>query len=883
MARGTFEERVSGWSQERRNLLLGELPRLLTQLGRLSDVVEVLCDLEFIKAKCSAGMTQELVADFLFAIRTLAPTSIVFESFQVVKVPAWLTAATSAVLDGSADPVEESGCGRLINLLRQLPDGARVRSLLTPVGIPRKPLPTEILVEDSAAKRLADLRQLPGEQVLHSEQSRNSPSEILHAFASFVQKHAYVFERNPTGIVEAARNWALTGVVTETANKAITSGEAIWVTRDPRPKEPGEQSPCLKILANEFGSLRSLAASRDGAWAITGSTEVVSVWNLREGICHRTHGHSASNRCVVSSDEMSAVAFLDSNNDVFVWNPLAKEDPGLAVHFDQPQSCLGMTADGACVFSAGEGGVLSLLCVKNKNVVRGIETGVGTICSLAISPDGRLAIIGSVEGFAQAWDVRRGKCLRTLSAGANAGALTAIAIARDAPIAFTGYEDGTVRMWDLRTGDYLRRLGNVHRGNVESIATSDDGSVCASADHYRRLCVWDTRDGSLVQVFYDHANALVGTILVQDARFVISAGRDNTVRVWDLAFPKRVSRPTGHTDAVLCISQADYKEVAISCGRDRDVRLWNTRNGTCTRTLSGHQGSVGAVEFLPVPSRAASISSDGTIHIWNLKHEVAEDIIREPEKGLLQCAFWSAKQLAVIMRTNQIPRIWDISRGRSIGELPKHKFVNLFWMEDGTRVLTVDSSCRVFLWSVPEGKLVFEWKADFPKLSKCALSPDGKTIALVDTNHRSRIYETQTGQCLVDFGANRHRISGLCFATEGLVLVDAAPRVSVWSLNSCQCKAVSLLRRQNGAFTALRVHPSGQFAVCAHGGCLSFVDLHGGRLLSEYHCESEITAISTIKVPGNLICGTRLGQLHFLKLRIPVSAVAPEMGAKLRD
>ena len=64
---------------------------------------------------------------------------------------------------------------------------------------------------------------------------------------------------------------------------------------------------------------------------------------------------------------------------------------------------------------------------------------------------------------------------------------------------------------------------------------------------------------------------------------VISGGRDETVRVWDLATGAPVGEPfTGHTGWVraVAVAQLDGRPVIISGGDDTTVRVWDLATGT---------------------------------------------------------------------------------------------------------------------------------------------------------------------------------------------------------------------------------------------------------------------------------------------------------------
>jgi WD40 repeat protein len=561
---------------------------------------------------------------------------------------------------------------------------------------------------------------------------------------------------------------------------------------------------------------------------------------------------------------------------MLVWNPVKDAGGEVLTLSAASDRRVAISADGACLLSGGRDGAIRLWCVKSKRCVRTFEGHTARISDLAIVADGRLAISGSDDGYARVWDVAANRCLRTLFAGTQAKAVTAVAIARAGPFACTGHEDASLRMWELQTGRYLRRFKNVHEFKISAVAMSDDGSLIGSADASRRICIWDGLTGSLLHMFDHHGASVTGLALTQNERLAVSVGNDDTVKIWDLAFPGKEFRIWAHTDAVFCASRLTNRRpfdipLALSGSSDKMVRLWDTRTGYCLRTLPGHRGPIYAVAFLPVRGQATSISSDGTIHVWNLKQGFAHRILPDSSRGLTHFAFDMKNGLAITVRADDIPTIWDLNRGCRIGTLTLSgsKLVGIAWLPNTTTVLTIDNSAVVRIHSVPAGETGYEWKVGCAGVVAWALSDDGEILALANDENALQVYDLHSRSCLSDLGNLCTRSRGLTFSKDRTALVsfDAERRVVVWHLTTDRGSDVFTLRNENKSISRVQVHPRAQYLACAQGASLVFVDLVRKEILSEYGCESEITSFSEVCPDGTTICGTRLGHLHFLKLR----------------
>ena len=96
----------------------------------------------------------------------------------------------------------------------------------------------------------------------------------------------------------------------------------------------------------------------------------------------------------------------------------------------------------------------------------------------------------------RAWDVIAGKALRTF-AGAVSD-LTSVAVDPDGALAVTGAADGSLRLWSVGTGEQL--FHQSFKTTVLDVAFSPDGKRIASAHREDAVRLWDARAREQVRV-----------------------------------------------------------------------------------------------------------------------------------------------------------------------------------------------------------------------------------------------------------------------------------------------------------------------------------------------------------------------------------------------
>jgi hypothetical protein len=171
-----------------------------------------------------------------------------------------------------------------------------------------------------------------------------------------------------------------------------------------------------------------------------------------------------------------------------------------------------------------------------------------------------------------------------------------------------------VRLWDAATGQQLRTLAG-HQ--VESVEYSLDGRRLAAAGKDGTIRLWDISADREAVTLRGHARTVWRVAYSPDGRTLASAGHDHTVRLWDVAtgLPLRILH--GHTALVLAVAWSPDGRMVASAGVDRAVRLWDPATGREAGTLLGPLAAVRGVAFSPDGRRIASANDDGTVRLWD--------------------------------------------------------------------------------------------------------------------------------------------------------------------------------------------------------------------------------------------------------------------------
>ena len=188
----------------------------------------------------------------------------------------------------------------------------------------------------------------------------------------------------------------------------------------------------------------------------------------------------------------------------------------------------------------------------------------------------------------------------------------------DGQLALSGSVDQTLKLWDVSSGREIRTFKG-HRRAVSSVAFSPDAQLALSGSYDRTLKLWDVSSGREIRAFEGHTNFVESVAFSPDGRWALSGGGDKCgeMELWDVSSGREIRTFKGHTESVESVAFSPDGQWALSGSEDDTLKLWDVSSGRDIRTFRGHTAEVNSVAFSPDGRRALSGSEDGTVRLWD--------------------------------------------------------------------------------------------------------------------------------------------------------------------------------------------------------------------------------------------------------------------------
>jgi RNA polymerase sigma factor (sigma-70 family) len=519
------------------------------------------------------------------------------------------------------------------------------------------------------------------------------------------------------------------------------------------PPKAGPRPPGRPFSADTF--LTCLSA--DGKHLAASRGDVVILWDLESGReLHRFRG-SADGALLAFADGGKALLLVDRLGAVASWD-VATGKPGKGIPAPpNPGGREGLAGAGPAV--SGDGKLLAVPYSDPQNAVfpiRLIDRAAGKelskievgefACSLAFSPDGQTLAAGTVKGEVKFWDVTTGKGRGSLKADRVPELAVSLAFAPSGRVLALSRGLGPVEVWDVKEQKRLHRLLGTSvplqplhgfalaRTTPADLAFSPDGKRLAVGAFGCGVRLFDPATGKeLGAGTAGHRTAVRALGLSSDGKTLVTYARGDAVRFWDLASGKEVRKVAIPGGAASAALSPDGATLASVTGSGA-TGFKLMLYDTATGRPRGQQlrGSEGLAPALAFSPDGRYLAARGDRRrAVRLWDAATGKELPTPEGEELK----PAEAMALIARTTRVPH-------DELAFSPDGRYLAMADSQDQLALFEVASGARLRSFVLAPGQVV----------SRFGFAPDGHSLAALNRDGTVTLYETTTGRKRARFG-----------------------------------------------------------------------------------------------------------------------------------
>ncbi|XP_078394055.1 notchless protein homolog 1 [Cetorhinus maximus] len=338
----------------------------------------------------------------------------------------------------------------------------------------------------------------------------------------------------------------------------------------------------------------------------------------------------------------------------------------------------------------------------------------------------------------------------------------------------SGSGDTTVRFWDLST-ETPHFTAKGHRHWVLSIAWSPDGKKLASGCKNSQIFLWDPSTGKQIgKVLTGHSKWITYLCweplhINPQCRYLASASKDGSIRIWDTVLGRCDKILTGHTQSVTCVKWGG-DGLIFSSSQDRTIKVWRAQDGVMCRTLQGHAHWVNTMALSTdyvlrtgafEPAEATIVPQDRNDSLEELKQKALQRY--EQTRGQGQERLVSGSDDFTLF-------LWTPAEDKKpLARLTGHQaLINEVCFSPDTRLIASASFDKsVKLWDGRTGKYLASLRGHVSAVYQIAWSADSRLLASGSSDSTLKVWDVKTRKLSVDLPGHADEVYAVDWSPDG--------------------------------------------------------------------------------------------------------------------
>ncbi len=436
----------------------------------------------------------------------------------------------------------------------------------------------------------------------------------------------------------------------------------------------------------------------------------------------------------------------------------------------------------------------------------------GAVRACCYSPDGRRILSASADGVLKVWDADPEFLITALEAHGDEVAVCAYS--PDGRVLVSGSHDRTLKVWDGTSNKMLASLEG-HSGGVKACCFSPDGRRILSGSDDRTLRIWDAQTYALLGTLEGHSGPVICCCCSPDGHFILSGSQDASLIVWDAKSLEKITTLSGHSGAVsTCCCSADGRRI-LSGSHDKTLRVWDGESFELLATLEGHINAVTCCCYSPDCKRILSGCWFGTLRFWDAETFGFLGELGRHRGPVTSCAYSPDGRWIISGSLDKTVRIWEVEFCDSIATLEGHTG----WVKaccfspNGRRIASCSADKTVKIWDA-EAAVFRVPREHLGEVTACSFFTDGGRILTGSSDRTMKIWGAESGVLISKLEGHSWPVAAVCQSPDGRRLVSGSlENTLLWDLASA-----TILRRLydiTGAIWACSFSPDGRWVALA--------------------------------------------------------------------
>jgi len=599
-------------------------------------------------------------------------------------------------------------------------------------------------------------------------------------------------------------------------------------------KKHGEQVSALKFTKN-------------GSNIVSGSADqTIKVWDLslKKELREKKHPGIISS-LDISPDDLTIITGTKFSG-LYAWEfSTLKELKSFQGH-EGEVTVVRITTSNKVV-SGCQDGTIKIWDLKAGTLIRSLNLHEKAVLSLELDTDHSKIISGSEDLSLRIWDIETGN-QTGISTGFIEGLSTMTIDLFGNRIISNGIGENNLKIVEFNQIKTIKILGDYIKP-LSTITLSLDEKFFATGDEAGMIRIWNVAEYKNIFEVKAHVGKILKLKFTNDSKKLISCGKDNTVRIWNmeklkLYLPKEgkpaeskpkilknfsnsindvalfennkkaafacedttltffnletyevIAKVNNHEGPVNCLVVNHFSNKLYSGGQDKKLLIYDLKHFEYEDELGQHDDEVNRMVLLPDNTRLISCSNDKSIKIWNVKDNKLIKTVRGHTKPVTCLAINSIGSKLYTGSEDETIQIWDTRRYKRLVVLEASSGIqDIVLNGDNTRIFSASSDPSeqaVKIWDIEDSKQYPFCEGHFKEIMRIEMTPDAKYMISCSKDFNIIIWDLKDGKQKSKLKGHNWHVTSVAITSNGSKLISCTynANVRIWDLNKEVCIA----------------------------------------------------------------------------------------------
>ncbi|TMW63890.1 hypothetical protein Poli38472_014800 [Pythium oligandrum] len=344
----------------------------------------------------------------------------------------------------------------------------------------------------------------------------------------------------------------------------------------------------------------------------------------------------------------------------------------------------------------------------------------------------------------------------------------------ESPTLFSAGVSGTVYAWDADRMEEKHHMGGESRGRV---------------------------------LTRSHDDMVLDLLTLPTLESLASASMDRTIRLWDVHTGKHKQQLDGHTKGVRALAYSSEYRFLVSAGFDFDVLVWNPYVDQLILRLHGHNNSLCGVEIIPDTPQIITADVDGVFKVWDIRNFACMQTFTAEGMGHVNKIVSVTSQKRIVAAGKKLIK-FDYEKLENPKLTDDHPVFAALYNPTSLSFITAAGK-DVKIWDARLGKLLRVYRGLSP-FDLTALCLDSRERKLIVGDHEGdiHVFDYLNGSQMKTFAypdsdnrAHRSEITRLCYCAEHMAVISVSWDSTIAIHDESESERGVLLRRLTGGHT----------------------------------------------------------------------------------